>query len=357
MTPSSVLRAKLRALVRAHEGTEPGRDLPDAPAGTMALEESTGCVWVLIASEPARTLGPTLWWLDRRDVWSRSSILLDEAGSAPAVLAALDPGPRLGTVRAREVRDVSLPDLERAAEFVPELLGFDVDAFLDSLDGEAREISERVLGAVADMEVDALEVDGDDVVLTVRGLEVARLGREAGEWRLHVGVGVHDREVLRAGRVTEPGAGDPVADDLADLARAVATVLEHRRAGGVPHPLGRLQGSQWLRSLVMADPSRADLAPDLRLQPVSPGRSTGSLRERVPAVAVGPGEVVVCSRGIDPSLVPRAIEAWLAASRHAGTRRRLTVVVAPRDAHPLTQDLLTRTRPDLRARLATIGVD
>jgi hypothetical protein len=163
----------------------------------------------------------------------------------------------------------------------------------------------------------------------VLGLEVARVVVEDGAPRLEVGVGRFDREA----HALLAGADDPSPDTLR---RVVDSVRDSRRPGAPPTPLARLAPERRLRSLLLADPA---LVGAERLLPVAPV-TDAPLRTPAPAAAVGAtpaGEplVVVTSAGIDLDLVPTAADVRAREAPEA----RLVLVVAPKDASPVTRDL------------------
>lgn len=174
-------------------------------------------------------------------------------------------------------------------------------------------------------------VEEGEVIGELRGLEVARvvIDADAAAAHLEVGVGRFDREAfaLIHGELPAPEA----------LARVVADVGAHRRAGVEPHPINRLSRERWLRHQLVAAP---DLVGAARLAPVEPARRRGGLRDAAVAVALGERPdgtplVVATSVGIDLEAVPDAADARL---RHAPDAE-LLIVVPPGDDHPITHEL------------------
>jgi hypothetical protein len=173
-------------------------------------------------------------------------------------------------------------------------------------------------------------VDHGEIAGELLGLEVARVVVDAaGDARLEVGVGRHDRDAYRALH----GERDP-ADALAAVVQTVAT---HRRPGAEPHPLNRLAAERWLRARAVADPAWVGAA---ELFPVEGTVPRASIKDPSPAAAVGTDRrgrpvVVVASTGVDLDLVPAAADVRLAFAPEA----RLVLLVPERDAHPVTAAL------------------
>ena len=90
-----------------------------------------------------------------------------------------------------------------------------------------------------------------------------------------------------------------------------------------------LAGERWLRERLIASPSLVGAA---RLERADGPEPRTSVKESLPAVAVGDGVVVVASVGIDLELVPYAADARLGVAPGA----RLVLVLPERDAHPVT---------------------
>ena len=117
----------------------------------------------------------------------------------------------------------------------------------------------------------------------------------------------------------------------AALARVVATVEGHRRAGASHHPYNRLAPERWLRARAVANPAVVGAA---ELTPVPSPAEVDDLRKPSPAPAAGVDVdgrplVAVFSAGLDVDLVPAAVDARLADGRNA----RLVIVVPERDDH------------------------
>jgi hypothetical protein len=165
-------------------------------------------------------------------------------------------------------------------------------------------------------------VEHGRLVGEVNGLEVARVEVDEDGPHLRVGVGRFDREANEL-----LGRSDSVED-------VVELVRRYRTLGGEPHPLKLLARSRWLRSQLLADPSRVGAD---HLTPMAPTVEPPDLRTPWPAPAVGIDAhghplVVVCSVGVDLDLVPAAADARLADGRDAA----LKLVVPSRDAHAVT---------------------
>jgi hypothetical protein len=188
---------------------------------------------------------------------------------------------------------------------------------------EALDLAPLLVAAGCDVVVEHGEVGGE-----VLGLEVARVVVGDGFTAVQAGVGRHDREAFAMVH------GDlPPADALE---KVVAAAREHRRADLPDHPLHRLAAERWLREVVLAHPDVAGLDAGTALERHEGPAPRPNVRDPWPAVAVGPGVVVVTSVGIDLDLVPYAADARLAA---AGDDARLVLAVPSRDAHAVTAAL------------------
>lgn len=367
------MRAKLRSVVRAVTGAEPtaGPDL--ALASGCAAVRGGGRVWILLEHEPVDALGPALLALDAAAAWEDAVLLVPDphrgtgaAGATgaevvslrlagfsdpPALLPVGDPaaGPVPPPVAPGEPDGRRLGDAVRAAgESEP----LDLEGFLGALDRRSAEAVGALLAEVERRHPEVVvEPSRDGVVLSLDGLEVARIDAAPEGATFEVGVGIHDQDARRQVVGWRLVDAPSLADDLADLAHAVRTVGRHR-VGQAPHPLRRLQPSRRLRARVVESPALAGL-PGAALAPVDDPLPARGVRRDRPAVAVGGEEVVVCSTGIDLGLVPTAVHAWLRASR-PDRWRRLVVAVPERDAHPATERLLARVRPEAGATLAPV---
>jgi hypothetical protein len=128
--------------------------------------------------------------------------------------------------------------------------------------------------------------------------------------------------------------GDLPAADA--VQRVVSEVRRHRGRGDRTHPLARLAGERWLRSVVVDRPS---LVGATRLEAAEATIEPDSLKDLSAAIAVGHdgdgGVVVACSVGIDLDVVPSAADARGVHDPAA----RLVIAVPERDAHPVTSRL------------------
>ncbi len=200
---------------------------------------------------------------------------------------------------------------------------------------------------VPDELVAVLEQSGVDVVTEwgvirgeVLGLEVARLviwpTETGGDGRFHLeaGVGRFDRDAVAAARGDE-------APSVA-LARTVEQVRAHRYPGAPVHPVQLLARERWLRADVMADPSSVGAA---HLRPVEMTTEAEGLKDAHPAAALGvdlqgSSLLVVCSRGVDLSLVPLAADTRAMVDPAA----RLVLALPDVDHHSATRSLVGMLR-------------
>jgi hypothetical protein len=179
----------------------------------------------------------------------------------------------------------------------------------------------------------------------VLGLEVARAVIDDEGPVLEVGVGKHDRQAQGMVHGDQPTA--------AVLARVVAMVEGHRRAGAPHHPYNRLASERWLRARAVADPAFVGAA---ELASVPSPVEVDDLRKPAPAPAAGvdlQGHPVlaVFSTGVDVDLVPAAVDARLADGRNP----RLVIVVPERDDHPYLRALAGALRES--ADVVTVADD
>lgn len=281
------------------------RDPDGAPAAGAAR---TG--WVLVdGDDAARSLGGVLAWADRQSL-DTLHLIADDAGVLARRATQFRSAPQVWQVRGATVV---------AAEPSP------VPAVAPP-PAEALDLVSHLTDAGVDIVIEHGEVRGE-----ILGLEMARIVVVDGVARIEVGVGRHDREAFAMVH------GDIPTADALDV--VVTSVRRHRGPGreAGQFPLGRMAAEQWLRRVVVADPSLVGAS---ELSPAEPVLPRESLNDISPAVAVGrdaDGEplVVVCSTGIDLDLVPAAADARLLHAPQA----RLRLVVPERDNHRVTQRL------------------
>jgi len=164
--------------------------------------------------------------------------------------------------------------------------------------------------AAAAMAVEGLEVVVEQGVVRgeLLGLEVARVVRwpaaHGGDDELHLeaGVGRFDRDAVAE---VHPDEAPEVS-----LARTVSMVRAERYPGAAGHPMARMARDRWLRVAVCEDPS---LVGATELHPVESTVERASVRDLSPAPALGTDDdggpvVVVCTAGVDLSLVPVAAD-------------------------------------------------
>lgn len=314
---SSLLSAKLQALVRAQVGDAPGESA-DFPGGAALVDGGTG--WLLLDVNPVAALGPAMVWADRRGLTNVNLLVEADAGVVARRASLFFRAPTVWVVEGTALRPADPAPV--AAAPAP---------------GAAPGLAELLVDADIEVVVEEGIVRGE-----VLGLEVARIvhgtttaGTPIDEPVLEVGVGHADRELtgMLHGNL-------PPADQLA---RVVRIVREQRRVGAERHPLNQLAPERWLRARLVADPARIGLT-DLRASP--PAVPRPNLRDPAIAVAVGVDPagadvVVACSVGIHLDLVPAAADARQALAPDA----RLLLVVPERDAHPVTRALAERLVP------------
>ncbi|HET6811855.1 MAG TPA: hypothetical protein VFH50_12675 [Acidimicrobiales bacterium] len=274
----------------------------------------------MYGEDPEHLLGGALAWATTAGVAELHLIAEAGTGMLARRAAAFSPAPRVWRLQGRDLHPAPPEDL--VPEPGPPVLSVAVSAALA-----------------------AARADGADVVtehgvvsVEVLGLEVARVEGGPDGPELSIGVGRHDREARRLVNAGLPSRGQ---DPAAELRGVVSQVQVHRRGGGPAHPANQLAPERWLRAVLVRRPELVGAA---ALEPVSPPLPRPHLRARAVAPAVGTdtgGErlAVVCSTGVDPELVPAAVDVRLAAERE-GRVARLAVVVPERDDHPVTRRLV-----------------
>jgi len=284
------------------------------PGGATVRRGTEG--WVLLADEPASSLGRVLVWADRQGL-SAVDVLVDDPYVA-AVLArratAFAPAPVVWVVEGRTVRRVDPASSPVPVE--PPAVARGMVALLSSADVEVVVEHGQIRGEVLGLEVARVVVDEPT-------------DERPASARLEVGVGRHDRDAF-----TMVHGQVPAADALALV---VDKVRRHRQADAEAHPLGRLGAERWLRARLLEHPAAVGA---VRLAPADPTLVRDGVKDVAPAIAVGHDAagvsvVVACSVGIDLDLVPAAADARLAHAPDA----RLVLVVPERDDHRVTRQL------------------
>lgn len=305
----SLLKAKCKALVRAHWG-DVVDEAQDAGLPWGAALAAGGQAWVLAEDAPARAMGGAMAWAASKGATEHLHLLAEHDTGLLARRAEVFKRP----VTVHRIDGTAL--LPAApAPLVPEA----------APDPGAIE-TYRPLFEQAGAEVIA---EGGVLRAEVRGLEVARVEVDEDGPRLAVGVGKHDREAQRDLRGRDQG--------FDALFQVVRIVVDHRTAGGAGHAAYHLAPERWLRSVVVRRP---DLVGAVSLHPIPSPVVREDLRQSAPAPAAGVDEagdslLVVCSVGLDPDLVPAAADGWLA----DGRKPRLVLCVPEGDDHRVTRDL------------------
>ena len=286
------------------------------PAGSTLRRGATAWVY---GEDPDRLLGGALAWATATGVAELHVIAEAGTGMLARRAAAFSPAPRVWRLEGRDLRPAP-----------PEPL--------------VREPAPPVPNAAVSAALAAARAEGADVVsehgvisVEVLGLEVARVEAGPDGPELSIGVGRHDREARRAVNAGHrPGDQDPAAE----LRAVVIQVQARRRGGGPAHPANQLAPERWLRAVLVRRPGLVGAA---SLEPVPPPVPRAHLRARAVAPALGSDPrgarlAVVCSTGVDPELVPSAVDVRLAAEVQ-GKLARLALAVPERDDHPVTRRL------------------
>jgi hypothetical protein len=313
-TRSSLLAAKLGALVRAHwADAAPTR--ADYPGGSGLVDGDVA--WVLIEGDPLKAFGSALVWASRLGASTVHLLVEERSGVLARRATCFTDAPTVWAVAGAEVTAVEAdpPAHQPTAPAAPELAELLVDADLEVVveDGIVRG-----------------EVNGLEVARIVHGTSTTGVPLDAP--LLEVGVGHADRELT----AMLHGGLSPVDQ----LARVTEIVRAQRRPGAERHPLNQLAPERWLRAILVRDPARIGLS---RLRSIGPAVPRPNLRDTSVAMALGEDAqgrpvVVACSVGVDLDLVPSAADARLMVDPDA----RLLMVVPERDAHPVTRSLAAR---------------
>lgn len=300
---SSLLAAKLGALLK-DLGVAGATPVAGA-GGAAAKANNVGYV----LHDPAigvRALGPALLWVVKAKLESLVLFSDDHAGDL-ARRASLIKGINASV---RQVVGGSSVEATPSPLSLPPALSPSVIAHAEQL------IAAGVLP------VD----DFGRLVGEVEGLEIVRVETaEDGTTQVGVGVGQADRELHEL-----------VHSNLATsdaIIRAAKLVSDHRMPGAPPHPLNRLSRARWLRSAVVQNPSLVDAT---ALNPIPPLRARNTVLGSEPAACEGQGVVVVCSAGVDPDLVPEALDYRARQNNDA----ELVLVLSKGDRLPTTDALI-----------------
>lgn len=307
-TNPALLVAKLGALVRdiGVSGVPLG-----APGGGGAATRHEDVAYVLHAPENGiRSLGPALLWTARAGLEQLVLFSDSHAGDLARRAKLFD----AIEISVREVVGASSNLAPATALVSPPVLSPKVMALSETLASAGTTPVEdfgRLVGEVA-------------------GLEVVRAtGGDSGSVTIGVGVGQADRELHELVHSN--------LETSAAIARAAAMVAPHRQPGAPAHPLNRLARGRWLRAIAVDDPSAVGVGV---LNPVPPLRASATVLENDPPAALSDSAVVVFSDGVDPDLVPEALEYR---QRH-GSQLELVLAIAAKDRLPTIDRLIALCR-------------
>jgi hypothetical protein len=286
-------------------------DAQPAPFPGGAAIHDDEHAWVLVETDPERSVGAVMAWASQRGL-AHVDLLTESSPGVVARRAALFRDPLV-------VWRVSGRQTERATP--------------DPLPPK-REPSRRALDHVASLHDAGLDIviEHGEVAGEWLGLEVARVVVDDAGARVEVGVGRHDREAFAMIHGEVPAG--------AALEQVIGEVRRHRRPGDLTHPLARLAAERWLRAVLVRSP---ELVGATQLEPAEPTLARDNVGDPAPAIAVGRGlsgepVVVAASTGVDLDLVPAAADARLAHAPGA----RLVLALPERDALPVTRRLAAR---------------
>ena len=285
--------------------------------GGAALVTETGC-WILADTNPMRALGPAMF-VATKSAAETLDVIVDDpiVGGVLARRALLFSM----TIRVWVAVGVNLVAAEVMAPLIDVGLDAATEAFVPTIVGAGAEpVSEH---GVLTAEVLGLEIarvvpsDVDGTPALVQG--VGRFDREA--WSLLHGAGVptHSLEALAT---------------QVRLARQIDSPTDR---------MARIGRERLLRSRLCVDPNLVGLT---TVDSAPPPVIREGILSGVPCVAVGTAvdgspAVVVCSSGIDPDLVPFAVDAraTLACTAPELATAPVYLAVLERDLHPMTQRL------------------
>jgi hypothetical protein len=324
---SRLLGIKLRALVAEHLGREVVAEPEGFPSGAALVDDAAA--WVLVDGSAARSLGPALAWAIRHHATSLHLVVEHDSG--------------LVARRAQRLAfpvTVWYPEDRTLLPVVPEPLAPSAAAIAEHL----------AFAAVIEAAGATVNVEHGVVAGEVRGLEVCRVVEsptvghfaELGDFDapstseatpsagvlLEVGVGANDREAFRMLH------GDiPTVEALATV---VESVLAHRCADAIQHPLNRLGQERYLRWQLEQDPPLVGMTSVMAHEPPQP---RPNLKDAIPCVAravdaSGQEYALVCSVGVDVDLV------GFVADVQSTVGAAVIVVLRERDAIALTRELL-----------------
>lgn len=312
---------------------------------------------MLVGRPTRRSLGPALLW---------ATMNVGHHGARPGGLArldvVLDPSAALepadaepGDAEAARLAGADVDDPLATAGQLARLGGlFTPDIRVWVVDGSnAAQVHAAapppVVAPPTDEAADLIELLRDvglDVVAEpgmilgeVAGLEVARVTVERGEAHLAIGVGRFDQELSAVAQAELPRRDALIrAADLVRLARTM---------GNASHPMTRLARERWLRAELLRNPAKVGAR---RLEALPGLWLRQGLREPAPAAALGEDDageplVVVASSGVDPDLVPTALDQ----ARAADPAARVVLALPPADRLPATERVaaLAHTPVDL----------
>lgn len=324
---SRLLGIKLRALVAEHHGREVTAEPEGFPSGAALVDDAAA--WVLVDGPAARSLGPALAWAIRHDATTLHLVVEHDTGQLARRAQRLAFPVTVWYPEARTLLPVVPEPLEASAAAVAEHLAF---------------------ASVIEAAGASVNVEHGVVVGEVRGLEVCRVVEtptvghfaELGDFDapapaeatptagvlLEVGVGANDREAFRLLHGDIP--------TVEALAAVVESVLAHRCADAIQHPLNRLGQERYLRWQLEQDPSLVDMTV---ITPHEPPQPRPNLKDPIPCVAravdaAGQEYTLVCSVGVDVDLV------GFVADVQSTDSAAVIVVLRERDAIPLARELL-----------------
>ena len=315
---------KLRALVAEHHGRQVLGEPQGFPSGA-ALSDGDAA-WVLVDGSAARSLGPALAWAIRHAATSLHLVVERDSGLLARRAQRLAFPVTVWFPQDRTLLPVVEEPLSPSPAAAAEHL-----AFAPAIEAAGATVNVEhgvVVGEVRGLEVCRV-VDTPTVghVTDVGDLDAPGSATTDGVL-LEVGVGPNDREAFRLLHGDIP--------TVEALAAVVDSVLAHRRAATIQHPLNRLGQERYLRWQLETDPSLVGMT---TVTPREPPQPRPNLKDSLPCVASGvdaDGQewMLVCSVGVDVDLV------GFVADVQATSNAPIIVVLRERDAIGPTRELL-----------------
>lgn len=298
--------SKLRSIASSHFGVD---DLDVRPFDDGAFAFDGHTAFALLEDSADQGLGPALAFSLQQGARELTVLASDHSGDLARQASYFNSDINVYANAGDE------PSLASATEFVEML----------PLDSSAERFRELLVTSGAEVVEEHGVLAGE-----VMGLEVARVVGLGDEAHLEVGVGRNDREAFSM--LYQHMSADEA------LEKVVATVSEQRRAGAENHALNLMAVERWLRAILIQEPSLIGVTDLGAVAPIvkRPFVDSAGPSPAIGTDADGSQVVVVCSVGVDLSLVPLAADYFA----RSGATGQLWVVVPKRDVYKSTRSIL-----------------